>query len=292
MKKKTRKKKLGGYPAAGVVISTTLAIFVLGLFGNLLIYSQQFSAVVRENLNVKVYLRNSLTETRRQQMERTLLSKSFVAETAKPLQYISKEEAEKDLIREIGNYKEILGENPLKDVFVIKVKPELQDTVQLEAIRKEIEAMNGVLEVTYEKHLFDDVNRNLKNISIYLLIIAALLVTTTFMLVNNTLRLALFSQRFLIRSMQLVGATKSFILAPFLVRALLYGLLSGLIASVAIWLLSNYIQQRIPEIAILHNPGDFLIMLGILIGTGALVSCCSTFFATRRYLTMSLDDLY
>jgi Cell division protein len=292
MEQHTRKKILGGYPAVGVVISTTLALFVFGLFGNLMIYSREFSAMVRDNLNVKVYLKSSLTETQRTQLEQTIRAKDFVADAEAPITFISREEAEKDLVSKIGDYKEVLGENPFKDVFVVKIKPEKQDTTSLKAIRKELEGMTGVLEATYEQHLVDSVNQNIKSISIYLLIIAVLLIATTFMLVNNTLKLALFSQRFLIRSMQLVGAKQHFILSPFLVRAFGYGLLSAGLAAFFIWSLSNYAQKRIPGIAVLHNPVDLLIMLAILVGAGILVSCLSTWLAIRKYLRMSLDDLY
>jgi cell division transport system permease protein len=292
MERKTRKKILGGYPAVGVVISTTLALFVLGLFANLIIYSRQFGEIVRDNLNVKVYLKGSLTETQRNQLERTISSKKFVATADRPVRFVSKEEAEKDLVDQIGDYKQILGENPLKDAFVVKINPAYQDTVQLKAIKAEIESLTGVLEATYEKHLFDSVNKNIRNVSIYLLIISTLLLVTTIILVNNTLRLALFSQRFLIRSMQLVGAKKWFIQSPFLWRALAYGALSGAIAATFIWLLSNYVQRRIPEIAVLHDPSAFLIMLGSLIGAGMVVSFFSTLIAINRYLKMSLDELY
>jgi cell division transport system permease protein len=292
MERSTRKKILGGYPAVGVIISTTLALFVLGLFGNLMIYSRQFSAIVRDNLNVKVYLKSSLTDTQRKQLESTIASRSFVAETEKPVTFVSKEDAEADLVEQIGEYKEILGENPLKDAFVVKIRPEMQDTSSLKSIRAELENLNGVLEATYEKHLFDAVNKNIRNVSLYLLIISVLLLVTTFILVNNTLKLALFSQRFLIRSMQLVGAKQSFILRPFLVRAFGYGFLSALIAAGFIWGLSNYAQNRIPEIAVLNNTSDSLLMVGILVGTGVMVSGISTFAAIKKYLRMSLDDLY
>ena len=292
MERNIRKKILGGYPAAGVIISTSIALFVFGLFGNLIIYSKQFGTIVRDNLNVKVYLRSTITETQRQQLERTIQAKEFVATGEKAITFKSKEDAEKDLVKEIGNYKEILGENPLKDLFIVRIKPELQDTTHLKQIKADLEKLNGVHEATYEKGLIDTVNENIKNISIYLLIISSLLIITTFILVNNTLRLALFSQRFLIRSMQLVGARQWFIINPFLIRAIGYGFLSGIIASLAIWRLSNYVQRTIPQIVVLHNPNEFLLMLLILTLVGAIVSCSSTFFSIRRYLKMSLDDLY
>ena len=202
MQRSAHKKKLGGYPALGVVTSITLALFVLGLFGNLLIYSNQFGKIVRDNLNVKVFLKSTLTETQRNQLERTIAGKKFVAQAENAITFISKEDAEKDLIKQIGDYKEILGENPLKDAFIVKVATAFQDTVSLKKVKGELENMNGVLEATYEKHLFDEVNKNFTNISVALLILAILLIVITFLLVNSTLRIALFSQRFLIRSMQ------------------------------------------------------------------------------------------
>ena len=287
-----RKKILGGYPAFGVVVSTTLALFVLGVFGNLIIYSREFKNVVQGEMKISVYLKGSLTETQRNQLERTLLAKEYVNAPDQRLRFISKDEAEKDLVSQVGDFKSILGENPLKDAFVLNIKTEFQDTTSVKKIKKDLESQSGILEAHYDEHFFADVNKNLRNLSIYLLILSALLLVTTIILVNNTLRLALFSQRFLIRSMQLVGARKWFIQNPFLIRSILYGILSGALAASFIWLLSDYVQRSFPEIVVLHNPKDFMIMLGSLVVIGMVVSCCSTFFAINRYLRMSLDDLY
>lgn len=287
-----RKKILGGYPAFGVVVSTTLALFVLGVFGNLIIYSREFKNVVQGEMKISVYLKGSLTETQRNQLERTLLAKEYVNAPDQRLRFISKDEAEKDLVSQVGDFKSILGENPLKDAFVLNIKTEFQDTTSVKKIKKDLESQSGILEAHYDEHFFADVNKNLRNLSIYLLILSALLLVTTIILVNNTLRLALFSQRFLIRSMQLVGARKWFIQNPFLIRSFLYGILSGALAASFIWLLSDYVQRSFPEIVVLHNPKDFMIMLGSLVVIGMVVSCCSTFFAINRYLRMSLDDLY
>lgn len=292
MQKPTHKKKLGGYPALGVVTSITLALFVLGLFGNLIIYSNQFGKIIRDNLNIKVYLKSTLAETQRNQLERTISAKKFVAKGEKSVMFISKDEAEKDLIKQIGDYKEILGENPLKDAFIVKIDPDFQDTTNLKKIKAELENTNGVLEATYEKHLFDEVNKNFTNISIALLILAVLLIIVTFLLVNSTLRIALFSQRFLIRSMQLVGAKKWFIQRPFLVRAFSYGLLSGAIASLTLWGFSTFAQQKIADLSLLHDQKQFLTLLAILAIMGIMVATISTFFSIHKYLKMSLDELY
>jgi cell division transport system permease protein len=292
MEKATRKKKLGGYPAVGVVFSITLALFALGLFGTLMIYSQQFGKMVRENLNVKVYLKSTLTENQRGQLEKTLLGKEYVASGETALKYISKEEAEKDLVAQIGDYKEILGENPLKDAFIVGIKPGFQDTTNLKKIKADLETVNGILEATYEKHLFDAVNTNFFNISIVLIVIAIIMLVITFLLVSNTLRIALFSQRFLIRSMQLVGAKRWFIQRPFLFRAAGYGLLAGALTSALLWALSDYSQKKLPDIMLVHNQRHFLFLLALLLGIGMVVAVVSTFFSIHRYLKMSLDELY
>lgn len=292
MQRTTHKKKLGGYPALGVVTSITLALFVLGLFGNLIIYSNQFGRIVRDNLNIKVFLKSTLTETQRNQLERTIGSKQFVSKAENSILFISKEEAEKDLIKQIGDYKEILGENPLKDAFIVKIATEFQDTTSLKKVKAELESINGVLEATYEKHLFDEVNKNFTNISIALLILAVLLIVVTFLLVNSTLRIALFSQRFLIRSMQLVGAKKWFIQRPFLIRAISYGLLSSVVASALLWGFSSYAQKRISDLSLLHNQEHFLALLMLICVVGIVVATVSTFFSIHKYLKMSLDELY
>jgi cell division transport system permease protein len=292
MERSTRKKILGGFPATGVVISTTLALFVLGLFGNLMIYSREFSTKVRDNLKVNIYLKNSLTETQRNQLEKTLIGKAYVSTTDQRIKFISKEEAEKDLVKQIGDFKSVLGENPLKDAFVINLKPEYQDSSSIKKVIADLESHSGILEAVYDPLLFESVNKGLPNISFYLLLISGVLLITSVILINNTLRLALFSQRFLIRSMQLVGAKKWFIQNPFLLRSIVYGILSGVIASGLIWAISDYAQKRIPEITMLHNQSEFVLMLGILILSGVIVSFVSTFFSINRYLKMSLDDLY
>jgi cell division transport system permease protein len=287
-----RKKKLGGYPAIGVVTSITLILFALGLFGNLLMYSGEFGKVVRNNLSMEVFLKSSVTKSQRTQLEKTISSKAFVADTENPIKFVSKEEAIKDLEARIGDYKAILSENPLKDAFIIKIKPALQDSTSVKKIKAEIESMNGVFEVNYEPHLFEQVNANLFNISMVLLVITVTMIIVTFLLVNNTLKLALFSQRFLIRSMQLVGAKSWFIQWPFLVRAAMYGFIAGIIASVILWRLSTYVLIKIPDIQLIHNQKQFGMLLGIIVLAGIVIAVFSTFFSIRKYLRMSLDELY
>lgn len=292
MEKVSRKKKLGGYPAAGVVLSIFFALFVLGLFGTILIYSRGFEKLVRDNLSVKIYLKSNVSETQRSQLQRSLEGEKFISTSENAIRFVSKEEAEKDLISEIGDYKEVLGENPLKDAFIVKINEAHQDTTHLKAIKTKLEKNKAVVEVNYESPVIEAVNKNFTSISVTLLIISVLFIVVIFLLVNSTLRIALFSQRFLIRSMQLVGAKKWFIQRPFLFRAAGYGFLGGAIASALLWILSNYAQQKIEDLKLVHQQDDFLLLITFLLVAGVLLAVVSTLVSIQKYLKMSLDELY
>jgi cell division transport system permease protein len=294
MEKVTRKKKLGGYPAIGVVISVTLALFVIGLFGLLIQYSRQLEAQVRQNINLQVYLRSNLTNTQRLQIENKLLTMPYVHKQGeKKLTYISKEEAAKKFIAETGeDFTKFLGENPLRDAYLISIDPSYHTRQQMEQIKAEISKMKGVFQVYYVEEVIDAVNNNVTSIGLFLAGLITVLIITVALLINSTLRIALFSQRFLIRSMQLVGATKWFIQRPFLLRAAGYGLLAGLVAAALLWIVANYAQKRIPDLTILQQQDDFLLLITILLISGITLTVVSTLLSMRRYLRMSLDELY
>jgi cell division transport system permease protein len=294
MEKGTHKKKLGGYPATGVVISITLALFVVGLFGLLLIYSKQLEVQVRQNIRMQVYLKPGISETQRLEIKNKLLALEYVSkDEGRALTFISKEEAAKEFIAETGeDFTDFLGENPLRDAFLVGIDPKFHTHEQMEVIKADILKMNGVFQVFYVEGLIEAVNDNVTKIGLVLAGLILILLLTVGLLINNTLRIALFSQRFLIRSMQLVGAKKWFIQRPFLIRAAGYGLLSGVVASCIIWLLSDYAQKKVADLKVLHHQDQFMILLGILLIMGVLVAVMSTFFSIRKYLRMSLEELY
>lgn len=290
MQPSSRKKKLGGYPATGVVISTTLALFVIGLFGLIMIYSNRFEVLVRENVTFKVYTR-SLSETQLKQVRQSLASREFVADADDAIVFVSKEDAAKEL-SDLGKYEDVLGDNPYKDMFQVRIAPAYHDTTSLNKVKTELENLSGVFEAVYEKDFLEDVNKNFRMASLILIGADAILLLTVILLINNTLRLALFSQRFLIRSMQLVGAKKWFIQRPFLVRAALYGILAGILAAGLIYFLTRYAYGRVDMLQQLHDERLFLILLGSLLIIGGIIAVISTFVSIRRYLKMSLDELY
>lgn len=296
VQKTSTKKTLGSYPYGGVIISITLALFVTGLFGLLIIYSQELERLVRENIKVQVYLKNGLTETQRLQLEKKLESLPYVNNTdseQSAISFISKDSAAKKFIADTGeDFLKFLGENPLHDAYLINISPTYHTKEKLEAISKEIEKINGVFQVFFVEGLIESINKNITRIGVLLIGLIALLLITVVLLINNTLRLALFSQRFLIRSMQLVGARKWFIQKPFLVRSIGYGALSGILASILIWALIKYANQNIEDLAELQNQQRIFVMMGMLLLTGVIVALISTFFSIRKYLNMSLDELY
>lgn len=289
------RKTLGSYPSVGVVVSITLALFVTGLFGLLIIYSQELERVVRENIKLQVYLKSNLTETQRTQVEKKLEQLPYINKTIAedPVVFISKEEAAKKFIAETGeDFNQFLGENPLHDAYVLSIDPSYHSRESMEKISAELKKTNGVFEVFYVEGLIESINKNVTRLGIILAAIIALLLVTVILLINSTLRLALFSQRFLVRSMQLVGARKWFIQRPFLLRALVYGLLSGTLASAGIWALVNYANKNIEDLALIQNK-DRMIMLSIcLVFVGIVVAVTSSYLAMRKYLKMSLDELY
>ncbi len=292
---KIRKKKLGSYPYISVVLSITLALFVIGIFGMLVIYSKELERVVQENVKIQVYLKNHLTDAQRTQVEKNLYSKNFLPKTNKDkaVQFISKDEAAKQFIQETGeDFQKFLGENPLRDAFLVGIDPSYQDNASMLKIKTEVEAISGVFQVYYVENVIESVNKNVTKIGFVLIGIASILFITVVMLINNTLRLALFSQRFLIRSMQLVGAKKWFIQQPFLLRASLHGLIAGTIASALLITLISYANKRVEDLQLIQNNERLLLLAVGLIVLGIVVALLSTQRAVSKYLKLSLDELY
>lgn len=290
-----KKKKLGSYPYVSVVFSISLALFVIGLFGLLFLHANRLTQIIQENIEIQVYLNHTITDNDRIKIQKILASKDYIAvvDEQPQISFISKEEAAEQFIEETGeDFVQFLGENPLRDAYVIHIKPEYYDTKALQKVKLDIERIGGVFEVTYVESLIDSINKNVAKISIVLISFALLLIIIVAVLINNTIRLALFSQRFLIRSMQLVGATRRFIKKPFLLRSLLHGILGGIFASLLLFLLLNYANQQIEDIEKLQEPVKIFILFGSLLLLGGFMGFISTYRAVNKYLRMSLDELY
>lgn len=295
IKKHKKKKKLGSYPYFNVIFSITLALFVIGLFGILFLHTHTLTNIIRENIEIQVYLNKNTTESQHIKLQQTLATKSYVLhkDNHAAVEFISKEEAARIFVDETGeNFSEFLGDNPLRDAFTLRIDPIYLEQNELKTIKKDIESMSGVFEVVYIESLINSINRNLTKISLVLLSFAGILVLVVVMLINNTIKLALFSQRFLIRSMQLVGAKPNFIRKPFLFRSSLYGLIGGTLAAGGLFGLMNYAYAEIEELHALSNLNSTLMLFGALLALGILIGFFSTYKAISKYIKMSLDDLY
>ncbi|HQQ97576.1 MAG TPA: permease-like cell division protein FtsX [Cyclobacteriaceae bacterium] len=291
---RTKKKQLGSYPFVSVVLSITLALFVIGMFGLLVIYSQELGRVVKENVRIQVYLKSNLDDKQITALEKQLVNAEFtLKQSPNPVTFVSRDEAAKQFIKDTGeDFKKFLGENPLRDAFLVSLDPAYHDKSKLAAIKTQLEKLPGVFQVYYVESLIESINRNVATIGLILLGLAAVFLVVVVLLINNTLRLALFSQRFLIRSMQLVGATRGFIQWPFILRAMLHGAFGGIIACGMLWTVVQVGHQKIQELQLIENQTRTLILLGSLLVMGIFVAVVSTWRAVYRYMRLSLDELY
>ncbi|RAU83462.1 cell division protein FtsX [Pontibacter arcticus] len=294
-KKSVKKKKLGNYPHLMVVFSISLALFVIGLFGLLLIHASKLSDKVKESLEMQVYLDRNLSEVELAKLKKAFGAKDYVAiqnDTAQ-VRFVSKEEGAKAFIDETGeDFTAFLGENPLRDAYTLRIDADHSSSPELKSIKLDLEKIEGVHEVQYVESLIESINSNIQKISIVLVSFAAILVLVVIILINNTVKLALYSQRFLIRSMQLVGATSYFIQKPFLNRATWQGIMSGVIASVMLFALLQYAYIQVPEMQLLRNDEQTYLLMGALLVIGCVIGFLSSYRAVRKYLGMSLDELY
>jgi len=290
-----KKKKLGSYPYVSVILSIALALFVIGLFGFLLLHTTHLTESIRQNVTMQIYLDKFATENDKIKINRLLSSKPYIAvvDDKPQIEFISKEDAAEDFIKDTGeDFIEFLGDNPLRDAFNIKLSTSYQQVDSLSAIKKELGRISGVFEVVYVESLVESINNNLAKVSVILMAISILLVVTIVILINNTIKLALFSQRFLIRSMQLVGAKHAFIINPFVRRAALHGLLSGIISCLILYGLLNYANLKFSELQSLQNTKEIMALFGAILILGIIIGSLSTYRAVNKYLRMSLDELY
>ena len=293
-KKLRKKRKLGSYPFVSVVFSITVALLVLGLFGWMILHSSRLGSQIQENIEVQVYLNKDLSKSDINRVQQSVANKRYTLVKDVPqVVLITKEEAAQQFVNDTGeDFKDFLGDNPLRDLLAVKIASQFQSIDSLNLIKSEIEGIRGVFEVEYQESLVEGINKNLTKIGLVLIGVAIFSVLVVIVLINNTIKLALFSQRFLIRSMQLVGATSSFIRRPFLFRSMAYGALAGVIASSVLYGFTMYMNTIIAGLQELQDMQGFMILFCCIVVMGIIVGYFSSLRAVRKYLKMSLDELY
>ena len=290
-----KKRKVGSYPFASVTFSITLAIFVMGLFGLLFVHAKSLTSAIQRNVEIQVYLNRQITQAEIDFLSRTISESNYVRkdEDYPQVKFVNKDEAAKQFMEASGeDFVSFIGENPLRDALVVNIASDYQRADSLSMVKTNLENARGVFEVSYEKTVVESISNNLTKIGLFLGGFTMILLFAVVILINNTIKLALFSQRFLIRSMQLVGATNQFIRKPFLWRAILYGFVAGLLADVLLYGIMMYGNSQIENLNELQNQTDLLILFGALLVLGILVGHLGTFRAIKKYLKLSLDELY
>jgi cell division transport system permease protein len=290
-----KKKKIGSYPNAMIVMSLTAALFLIGFCGLLVIQSKKLVSIIRQNIEVRIFLDKQLTKAGEDSILNVVKVKPFVLNSTetKAITFVSKEEAAKEFIEGTKeDFATFLGENPLRNSYRVKIHEDYFEEAKLAQIKKDLEQIKGVYEVVYQEDLADNINRNVTKIYIVLASFALIMLIIIVLLVNNTIKLAIYSQRFLIRSMQLVGATNGFIQRPYVVRGAVQGLVGGLLAGTLLIILQQVAVRNVEGLALLQEYDKIIILVLTVLMLGILIGVSSTYQSLARYLRMTLDDLY
>lgn len=271
------------------IIITALVLFMIGLVGLLFIHGKKLSNHFREQLEFTVILKDNLSENQVQQLLESLQRKTYT----RSAEYVSKEEALRRFRGDSGeDPMSILDANPLFASINIHLKSDCTVADSIARIKKYLIQNPMVSEFFYEQRLVDLVNDNFRKIGIIALVMALILLVIALTLIDNTVRLAMFANRFLIRSMQLVGATRWFIVRPYAIRGLWHGLFSGLLAVGLLLTTLNVLISQVPQIAVLQDYTLSILLFAVLLGFGMIFSYISTWIAVRKYLRKKLDELY
>ena len=274
---------------ATTIISISLVLFMLGLLGLIVLHAHKLSNYVKENIGFSVIIKEDIKEAGIIEFQKKLDLEPFVKST----DYITRERAAKELTESLGeDFVDFLGYNPLLASIDIRLKADYANNDSLTMLEKKLLANPLVKEVFYHKSLVELVNQNIRRISYVLLAFTLVLLLISIALINNTIRLSVYSKRFIIRSMQLVGATQRFIRKPFLLKSLWHGLISAIIAIILLSVVLYFSRSALPELVDMQDIDMFLSLFGIVTLLGLFITGFSTLFAVRKFLRISQDRLY
>ena len=269
-----------------VVVSISLVLFLTGIIGILLVNSKKVADHFKEQIVMTIYLKDSAKEIELKQLQKTL---RLNAATKKVI-YVSKEEASQRHANEIGeDFMEFLGYNPLLNSIDVYFKASFLNPAVVSKLSKDITLYSYVNEVVYDRPLLELLDENIKKITFWMLLASGIFIIVAVLLINSSIRLSIYSKRLIIKTMQLVGATKSFIRRPFIKTHLLMSTLGAIIAMSGMALVLYEMEKRFPELQIFEHPLEpALVFVGVFI-LGLGITIISTFFATQRYLNLKSD---
>ena len=272
-----------------VVISIALVLFMVGILGMVVLKSTKIAAHFKEKVAVTLFLKENVSEEQAKVLEQSLKRNIYVNTT----EFISKEDAAKAYSEDLGeDFLEFLGTNPLKNAIDIHLKSDYVDPEKMEVIKAELLNNSYVLEVIYDAPLIHLLTQNIQKISFWILVIAGFFTIVAILLINSSIRLSIYSKRFTIKTMQMVGATRRFIRKPFILKSIQLGVFGALIASLGLGFVLYSISEQLPELDLLSNPQELAYVFGGIFGAGIFITWASTFLATQRFLNLKTDQLY
>ncbi len=286
-----KKKKRFSFLEARITstLSVSLVLFILGIMTLLGVLANNLSVYVRENIGFSIVLKESVRDKQITELQNILEDAPYV----KAAQYISKEDALKEVMIELGeNPEEVLGVNPLQDAFEVRLKAEYTHPDSIVFIDNELRKNAYIEDIQFQKDLIQSVNDNIRSIGIILLSLAAVLMVISYVLISNTIRLTAYSRRFIIYTMKLVGATPGFIRRPFILSNIASGIIAAIIAILLLTGCVSYIVSEFDNFYTLITVDILLAVYGVVLLLGILLTAISAFFAVNRYIKMKRDDLY
>ena len=272
-----------------VVLSIFLVLFLLGTLGLFVINSKKISDDFKENIPMTVFFNNEATDSVLSSFDLELKNANFIKDYA----FVHKDSAAKNNVDIVGtDFMEFLGFNPLQNSFDIHLKGDYVNSVSIKKIERSFRKNEMVTEIIYDKELVDLVNNNVKEISFWILVVSGVLTVVAMLLINSSLRLSVYSHRFTIKTMQMVGATKSFIRKPFIWTSIKLGLIGAGLAIIGLMGVVVYIDGLFPSLGIANDYTSIgIVIFGVLL-IGTIITSISTYFATQRFLNLKTDDLY
>jgi cell division transport system permease protein len=272
-----------------VVISIALVLFLVGLLGLIVLKTNSITKHFKEKIAITIFLNDDAKSKDVEILQAELNN----ADYTKSVTYISKEEAAKRYSEDIGeDFLEFLGENPLKNAIDVSLKSDFVTPEKMEEIEKNLLIRSIVAEVSYDKPLIELLSKNITRLSFWMLLFSGLFTVIAVVLINSSIRLSVYSKRFTIKTMQMVGATKKFIRVPFILQSVKLGIVGALVAIGGLLIFIGYMNKMVPEIELLNDYKILGILSLAIIILGILITWLSTFFATQRFLNLRTDELY
>lgn len=288
MSDKYSKRRLAG-SSITTVVSLSLVLFMLGLLAIIILNTRKISDNVKENIGIQIILNDDSKEVSIQRLTKTLDAADFVRST----EFVTKDEAAEKLQKDLGeNFIDFLGYNPLLPSINVHMKAAYTNTDSLDWIEKDLLSNKIVKEVLYQKSLIKQLNENINQVSIVILLFSGLLMLIALALINNTIRLSIYSKRFIIKTMQLVGATQGFIRRPFVLQGIKNGVYGAFIAIGMLMGVLSFAQKQMPELVTLQDEVMLATLFGLVILIGIIISWISTSLAVRKYLRLKAAELH